>query len=171
VNAQRAEEIAFLTELPGASVDNFKKELKFTIKEEKEALARVHSILSAWDTAGSVLMFNFDQMESVSAVQGSLAKLLDTVLADSSSDGTSICWRNWFLDPKSKSLAFREVTGQDVVPRQMAHILLKVLTAAESSWAPTAVRAKVIKTEGEELMNGLGKDAKRRCVALLDAAI
>jgi hypothetical protein len=157
--------VAFLTEIPGATAAAFKKDHKFD-KAEKEALARVHSILSAWEADGSAIMFNFDMMASVGAVTGSLLALLDTVMADASGNGTAISWRNWFLNKESQSLAFREVGGSDIVPRQMAQIFLKVLAEMKPAWAPASTRVAAIAKEGADLMNTLGQDAKRRCCTI-----
>jgi hypothetical protein len=164
MTAMRAQETTFITRIPDLTVENYKNKIVLKVAEEKHALARIHSLLTTWMKTGSSTMFTFAQLEEASKLKLQLAAVFDHIMGDATADTS---WQKWFFDPAG---CLRPVFQEDIVPHQLAALLLEVLTKHKSSWGVSTNKAETLRSEGEESMNALGQDAKRRCVAVINVA-
>ena len=152
LQAQRMQEIAFLRTAEDVTLDTFKVSSKPPTEEAKDAMIRTHQVLTQWNTAGAACMFTMKHLDEWAGLKGETRYLLDHLM----SNKAKTTWMAWFPTEEPKDTT--------IVPRQMARMIVQLLTKVRTGWEQNEEHSKAIREEADGLFTALAKDGKRRCL-------
>ena len=158
VQLQRTQEVGFLRSEDEVTADTFKVSSNSPPEHGKDAMIRSHQVLSQWSAAGANCMFTMRHLDEWAGLKGETRFLLEHLMGNTKAPEKS--WMVWFP---------QKPTDDTIVPRQMARIMMQLLSKSRKAWEQGDERSKEIRIEADEIFTTLAKDGKRRCIGVTNA--